>query len=148
MVWKWSLFVNTKSRNLKFSKSVNFLYRVCQKDRYGQFWLFHSRGRIEIFFLHGIEEWLLGYTNIASLRASLFSFWYNSFWICFILVHIAAAFFLNICPVNYFNPNIISFICTLSYSKVSFGILFWFQSYLVFEQLTKGWGTWIKIFNF
>ena len=59
--------------NVRLSKlrtTENSDYRVSQKDRYGQIWLFYNRGRnFNKIFFHGIEDWLLGYTNVASLFA-------------------------------------------------------------------------------
>ena len=60
---------------------------------------------------------------IVKLHKNRITFWITFFIFDIIHFEFAAAFFLNISPINHFNPNIVIFNCTLWY-KVSFGILF------------------------
>ena len=61
--WGWHNFIGESIIN----------YRVSQKDRYDQIWIFGTRGRIlsHIFF-HGNKHWLFSYTKIISLFAYLY----------------------------------------------------------------------------
>ena len=71
---KFKLYANVflvMTHNVSCMASLKlYEYRVSQKDRYGQISLFHKKGHIfNKRKFHRIKDWVLGYTNVASLLA-------------------------------------------------------------------------------
>ena len=114
MEWAKKSYSQMKDKSINFKLTPTLLccyeYRVFQKDRYGQIWLFHRRGRIFIKICwYGIKGWLFAFKIIALLFAYKYSCLrkfirnlFNSNPYCHTLFSLYA-----------FNPNITCFFCSL-----------------------------------